>query len=56
MHRKGTYSQLADYWKSKGTQLKLSTSHEYGTQPKINRTTHAKGMNMSGPPRKHFTW
>ena len=34
----------SDYSKSKGTQLKLSTSHDYGTQPKINRTTHAKGI------------
>ena len=58
MHRKRTYiiSRLLEV---KGDSVKIFNfciSVDYGTQLKVNRTAHAKRTNMSGPPRRHFTW
>ena len=56
MHRKSTYI-ISRLLKAKGDSVKiLIFLNKYGTQLKVNRTTHAKRTNMSGPPRKHFTW
>ena len=58
MHRKRTciISRLLEV---KGDSVKFFNfymSMDYGTQLKVNKTAHAKRRNMSGPPRKHFTW
>ena len=58
MHRKRIYI-ICRLLEVKGDSVKMFNfymSMDYGTHLKVNRTAHTKRINMSRPPRKHFTW